>query len=172
MTGKSVFKPDGACTVDFDFTANYNQPLVTVNQPVAQAPAPAATAAPTATPGPDVKALIKTAIEGEFTQAIRTGNGQYQLSHTSPAAIAFYGQQKCQAWFDSIGQDPTASYTVNSITGPETWVWVFKNQTIGTIQNVYTLTVQVTRNGVSSTAKPHAGWENGQLVVFLPCEGA
>jgi hypothetical protein len=188
FSGKSVFKFGASCTLETNSTARFVGPLfsfsagaagqVAAPTPVAAAPtspppAPAsapAPPAPTAVPAPDIPSLIRAAVEGEYTEANRAGNGNYMVAHLHPSAPAFYGAAACQDFFSRLGADPTFTVRVNGISGPAPWTWQIYGETVGTIPDAYTVDVVLTQQGRTINASVHFAWDNASgLRVFSPC---
>ncbi len=201
FTGKSFLSPAPGCSLELDSTATFASPLFRFEAQQASAvpaatlagPAPAATAVattapaaptqppvptapptPTQPPLPDIPALIQAAVTGEYTQAIRSGNSAYLLSHLDPIATSFYGQQACTSYLPTISADPTFTIQINGITGPASWTWMIYGETVGTIPDAYTLQVTLTQRGNTVNASVHFAWNSAsqQLRVYSPCHPA
>jgi hypothetical protein len=196
FNGKSYFTPGPGCMLELDSTATFDSPLFRYEVPAtasagatpgptsaapAQAAAPSTQAplaptqppAPTATTAPNIPALIQAAVLGEYTQAQRTASETYLVSHLDASAIAFYGQQACETWFAGLIPDSTFAIQISSITGPAPWTWQIFGETVGTIQDVYTVQAQLTQYGNTFNAAVHFAWNTStqQLRIFSPCRG-
>ena len=113
--------------------------------------------------------MIRAAVEGEYSQNLRAGNGSYVFSHLHQSAIAFYGNQACQDFFSHIVADPTFGVTVKSVSGPAPWTWQIYGDTVATIPDAYTLDVTLSQNGQTRSVSAHFAWDGAMLRVFSPC---
>jgi hypothetical protein len=147
-----------------DYAQRVDAMLAAQGLPVA--PQPVATA----TPAPSAPDLIRAALAGEYTQAIRSSNAGYLVAHLHPIGIQFYGLAKCQQYFPQVAPDPTFAIEVLSISAPAPFTWTIYGETVGTAQNIYTAHVRLTQRGTTVEADTHFGWDAQQgLQLFSPC---
>ena len=100
-----------------------------------------------------------------FSSAMQTKDQTYLFTHLHPAVIRLYGEEKSR---NSIAaQAPDSSYRVHALgaSGPAAWDY---NPPAGTVavEDVYTVTAEVTSLGKTAAQLMHFGWVDGELYWF------
>lgn len=132
-------------------------------------------ATPTTTSGQALLASPTLAVESpatflsELASAIRTGDVTFLVSRLHPAVIQRFGIAACQAKLNTTA-DPTARFTVQSVSAPTTYTWTTDTRTT---QVPDTISVAVTRVsfGQTSSGIVHIAAVNGQQRWFTNCRG-
>jgi hypothetical protein len=105
-----------------------------------------------------------------FATALQTGDTPFLLGRLNPHVIEAYGEANCAAAVAEM-TDPTASFTINSTSGPASWTWSESGTPI-LIDNVYTVSVKRVAEGKSSVQDIHLAVVQGQLTWFRSCPPA
>jgi hypothetical protein len=77
--------------------------------------------------------------------AFQTGDGQYLFDHLHPLVFDRYGERQCRRYVNGFAPDPSASWTVQSSTGPAPWGWV--TDLITAVADAWTVTIEIPGEG-------------------------
>jgi len=128
-------------------------PTPTLTPTLTAAPTPTAspvtpTAPPTATPSAP-PALDPPTVE-EFADALlaafQSGDTQYLFDRVHPLVFDRYGIRQCRRHINGLPADPSASWTVQSSSGPAPWEWETDGLTT-TVSDAWTVTIRIPDEG-------------------------
>jgi hypothetical protein len=133
--------------------------------------APEPQAAPTQTPTETSEPTVEPETPEEFASALaeahRDGDSTFLLDRLHPAVIDRYGRNECADFVESI-RDTTRAYEVTGSSDLEPWPYESDGQT-STVEDVYTVSVDATIEGESSSADLHFGLVDDLLHWFTDC---
>lgn len=143
--------------------------LFTASPPPTLPPTPTPTVAPTPTPSPVPPTASPTApptapptatpsapppldppTAEEFADALlaafQSGDTQYLLDRVHPVVFERYGVRQCRRHVNGFAADPSASWTVQSSSGPAPWEWETDGLTT-TVSDTWTVTIRIPDEG-------------------------
>lgn len=131
----------------------------------AEQPSPEPTGTQTAEPAPEPES------PQEFAEALaaahRDADSRFLLDRLHPEVIDLYGRPQCAAFVKTI-QDETRTYQVTGSSDLEPWPYEPDGRSI-TVETVYTVEVEATVEGETSTAELHFGLVGEELAWFTDC---
>jgi hypothetical protein len=128
-------------------------------------PSPQPTETETVEPAPELETPEEFA--AALAEAHRDGDDAFLLDRLHPEVIDLYGRQQCAAFVKTI-QDETRAYQVAGSSDLEPWPYEPDGRSI-TVDQVYTVDVEATVAGETSTAELHFGQVGDQLTWFTDC---
>lgn len=102
-----------------------------------------------------------------LVEAIRGQDVDFMMARAHPAAFAFYGEETCLAYFESI-DDPDTNIEPAGRSGEEAWLWEREGLTAYVVQTFYVVG-DVTSGGLTETREIHFAPVNGELRWFPDC---
>ena len=78
--------------------------------------------------------------------AFQTGDNGYLFDRLHPLVLERYGERQCRRHVNSFVADPSASWTVQSSSGPAPWDWVTDDLTT-TVADTWTVMIDVPNEG-------------------------
>lgn len=110
---------------------------------------PTPSAAPTSNSSPALPALDPPTAE-EFADALlaafQAGDTPYLLDRMHPLVFERYGERQCRSHVNGFAADPSASWTVESSSGPTPWEWETDGLT-NTVSDNWTVAIRIPEEG-------------------------
>ena len=112
------------------------------------------------TAGTDAQAAIASFLS-QFGRASQTADVGFLVGALDPAVLARYSRDQCTADISAVGGDPTAAFTLKSVTsGPEPFTYTSDGQST-VVPDTYTVEVSRTANGATTDSTLHLSVDAG-----------
>ena len=131
--------------------------------PPTTSPTTPPTAPPSAAPTLDPPTAEDFA--GALMAAFQTGDTAYLFDHLHPVVFDRYGERQCRRHVNSFAADPTASWNVQSSSGPAPWDWITDDVTT-TVSDTWTVVIEIPDEGQRGV---HFAPFEGTWRWFLDC---
>ncbi len=147
------------------------------SKPMLPMPAGVSTLGPTIVRSPTVPAPTGLSITDlqifatNLSEALKVNNTPFLFVHLDPAVVNFYGADQCQLHFSQRKADPTTKIQVLNVNGSGPWSFTMDTGSLQ-IPLVYTLTADVTQQGVLTQTLIHFGVNGNQLDWFTKCSAS
>jgi hypothetical protein len=124
---------------------------------------------PTSSPTPSAPPALDPPTAEDFADvllaAFQTGDTQYLFDRLHPLVFERYGERQCRRHLNTFEADPTASWSVQSSTGPAPWDWITDEVTT-TVNETWTIVIEVPDEGEREV---HFAPFEGTWRWFLDC---
>ena len=133
--------------------------VFTASPPSTRPPTPTVAPTPTASPftptaSPTATASAPPALDPPTAEdfaaallaAFQSGDTEYLLDRVHPLVFERYGEGQCRRHVSGLPADPSASWTVQSSSGPAPWEWETDDLTT-TVGDTWTVTIRIPGEG-------------------------
>lgn len=144
----SVPTPSPAPTAVFTASPSPTLPVTPTAAPTPNPSPVPPTAPPTATPSavPSLDPPTAEEFADALLAAFQSGDTQYLFDRVHPVVFERYGMRQCRRHVDGFAADPSASWTVQSSSGPAPWEWETDDLTT-TVGDTWTVTIRIPGEG-------------------------
>lgn len=114
---------------------------------------------------PDRGVVVVNSFLEPYEAAMQSADTGTLLDLLHPSVTEMYGTEQCQAYLETV-TDPGFAIELVSVSRPASWVWERDGQSIQ-IPNAYTVKVNLTSRGTTSTLEIHFALDSENGVTFF-----